>query len=113
MVYLATFAECFSEGHKDEAYSAWALGLFDSEDAAISLVVRDLWNSGAGHDKPGDWLRYDVYSYDGEDGDADSVYESLDAIDQDEDGDVLHIDVSADGVRLDASRCGIVTLGGR
>lgn len=100
MKYLATYAECFSEGHEDEDYAAGALCLLDSEDAAIARVVREVWDTGAGHDSPGDWARFDVYSYDGDGTDADSVYESLDAIDRGEDGDVLHVDVSAEGLRL-------------
>lgn len=113
MRYLVTYAECFSEGHEDEDYTAGALCLLDSEDAAITQVVREVWGMGASHDSPGDWARYDVYIYDGDETDEDSVYETLDAIDRGEDGDVLHVDVSADGVRIDWHGGGLVTIGGR
>lgn len=101
MRYLVTYAECFAEGHADEDYTAGALCLLDSESEAVALVVFELWDSGGvTHDKPGDWLRYDVYRYAGDETDADSVYESLDALDRGDDGDVLHVDVSAEGLRL-------------
>lgn len=100
MKYLVTFAECFKEGRENEDYYAGALALLDSESEAIALVLFELWDSGGGHDSPGDWLRYDVYSYDGDGDDADSVYETLGAIDRGDDGDVLNVDVSANGLRL-------------
>lgn len=113
MRYLVTYAECYDEGHADEDYCAGALALVDSEGEAASMVLFELWDSGAGYDKPGCWYRLDVYSYDGDDGDADSVYESLDAIDRGEDGDVLHVDLSVEGVRIDWHGAGASTIGGR
>ena len=113
MRYLVTYAECFAEGREDEDYYAGALALRDSESEAVALAVFELWDNGVGHDAPGDWLRYDVYTYDGVETDADVVYDTLDAIDRGEDGDVLHVDVSADGVRLSWHGDAPVTIGGR
>lgn len=96
--YLLTYADCIRCDTEDEDGGAGALGLFDSRADAIAAALFEIWNSGIWYTDPGDWYRVDVYSYDGEIQDADDIYEDLDAIDDGDDGDVLHMGVSADGL---------------
>lgn len=96
--YLLTYADCIRADTEDEDGGAGPLGLYDSRSDAIADALHDVWDSGIWYTGPGDWYRVDVYSYDGDGADACEIYETFDAIDRGDDGDVLHMHVSAEGL---------------
>lgn len=109
--YLATYE--YSGGH-DELGGAGALGLYDSADGAIWRAICDFRAEAGVYSDPEDddsWYRVDVYTYDGEQTDADDAHaDMMDACDG-EDGDVLHADVCAGVVTLEIYGARLVVRG--
>lgn len=96
--YLLTYMSCTAEDTDHEEVHGHALSLFDREGDAVASALFELWDDGIYYTDAGDWWRIDVYTYDGPMSDPDEIYETLDAIDAGEDGDVLHMHVSAEGL---------------
>ena len=109
--YLLTYADCICADTEDEDGGAGPLGLYDSRSDAITAALFDVWDSGIWYTRPGDWYRVDVYSYDGDGTDECEIYEDFEPIDRGDDGDVLHMDVSAQGLCI-AFRGSAVTYHG-
>ena len=96
--YLLTYADCIRADTEDEDGGAGPLALYDSRSDAIAAALHEIWDAGIWYTEPGCWYRVDVYSYDGCCVDECEIYETLDALDRGDDGDVLHMDVSALGL---------------
>lgn len=96
--YLLTYADCIRSDTEDEDGGAGPLGLYDSRSDAIAAALFEVWDCGIWYTAPGDWYRVDVYTYDGDGTDKCEIYEDFEPIDQGDDGDVLHMDVSAKGL---------------
>ena len=99
--YLATYD--YSVSHYD-AGGAGALDLCNGVDFAITRALWD-FSENAGmyidYDDDDSWYRVDVYTYDGDETDADMAYEELmDAIDGDN-GDILHINTSLNKIKIE------------
>lgn len=99
--YLAAYE--YSVSHCD-AGGAGALGLYSGVDFAIARAVWDFADNAQmyiDNTDPDSWYRVDVYTYEGDETDADMAHEKLmDEIDGDN-GDVLHINTSLNTIKVE------------
>lgn len=99
--YLATYSYSVSS---TDLGGAGALGLYTGVDFAIARAVWDFADEADMYLDPHDpdsWYGVDVYTYDGDETDADVAYEKLmDEIDGDN-GDVLHINTSLNTIKVE------------
>ena len=90
----------------DDGGGGGAIGLYARRETAIHEAWRWLCESVADYGPPrgGDFLRADVYAYDGDSHDPDDIWETLPPLYTSDDGDVLHICADARGARYTTTR---------
>ena len=99
MRYLATYDFCTSD------MGGGAIGLFDLPDDAICaawshITQAALWCSPDDFSSDDDFYRVDVYTYFGALTDPDDIWDDLPPLYVGEDGDALHVDLSARGLSV-------------